>query len=133
MLIELVSLGHRELAVAVAEAAYRAGAQAVDVQYDDSRVYAAKIAHAPKSALGHQTPWRVAQWKAIGTEPVAIVQVIGEYELDVLAPLSPERVATDTAAATSTSRASARVSARAARSAHGRPTNGPRASSPSLE
>jgi aminopeptidase len=96
MLIELVSLGHRELAVAVAEAAYRAGAQAVDVQYDDSKVYAAKIAHAPKSALGHQTPWRVAQWKAIGTEPVAIVQVIGEYELDVLAPLSPERVATDT-------------------------------------
>jgi aminopeptidase len=94
-LIELVSLGHRELAVAVAEAAYRVGAQAVDVQYDDSRVYAAKIAHAPESSLGHQTPWRVAQWKAIGTEPVAIVQVIGEYELDVLAPLSPERVATD--------------------------------------
>jgi aminopeptidase len=94
-LIELVSLGHRELAVAVAEAAYRAGAQAVDVQYDDSRVYAAKIANAPRSSLGHQTPWRIAQWKAIGTEPVAIVQVMGEYELDVLAPLSPERVAAD--------------------------------------
>jgi aminopeptidase len=94
-LLEMVSLGHRELAVAVAEAAYRAGALAVDLQYDDSRAYAAKIAHAPKNALGHQTPWRVAQWKAIGTEPVAIVQVVGEYEMDVLAALSPERIALD--------------------------------------
>jgi aminopeptidase len=94
-LLEMVSLGHRELAVAVAEAAYRAGALAVDVQYDDGRAYAAKIAHAPKSALGHQTPWRVAQWSAIGTEPVAIVQVVGEYELDVLSALSPERIALD--------------------------------------
>ena len=64
-LLEMVSLGHRELAVAVAEAAYRAGALAVDVQYDDSRAYAAKIAHGPKNALGHQTPWRVAQWNLL--------------------------------------------------------------------
>jgi aminopeptidase len=94
-LIEMVSLGHRELAVAIAEAAYRAGALSVDVQYEDSRAYAAKIRHASKEALGHQSPWRVAQWKAMGTEEVAIVQVMGEYELDVLAPLSPERVALD--------------------------------------
>jgi aminopeptidase len=94
-LIESVSLGHRDLAIAVAESAYRAGALAVDVQYDDSRAYAAKIAHAPRKALGHQPPWRLAQWKAIGTEPVAIVQVIGEFELDATADLSPERVAAD--------------------------------------
>src|SRR6478752_3889849 len=95
-LIEMVSLGHRDLAIAIAEAAYRAGALAVDVQYEDGRAYAAKIANAPRKALGHQTPWRVAQWKAIGTEPVAIVQVMGEYELDAVADLSPERVAADT-------------------------------------
>jgi aminopeptidase len=95
-LIEMVSLGHRDLAIAIAEAAYRSGAVAVDVQYDDARAYAAKIANAPRKALGHQTPWRVAQWKAIGTEPVAIVQVMGEYELDAVADLSPERVAADT-------------------------------------
>jgi aminopeptidase len=95
-LIEMVSLGHRDLAIAVAEAAYRAGALAVDVQYEDGRAYAAKIANAPRKALGHQPPWRLAQWKAIGTEPVAIVQVIGEFELDAVANLSPERVAADT-------------------------------------
>ena len=94
-LIEMVNLGHRDLAVAVAEAAYRAGALTVDVQYEDSRAYAAKIGRASKDALGHQAPWRVAQWKAMGNEEVAIVQVMGEFELDVLAPLSPERVALD--------------------------------------
>src|SRR6478752_3831739 len=94
-LIEMVNLGHRDLAVAIAEAAYRAGALTVDVQYEDSRAYAAKIGHASRDALGHQAPWRVAQWKAMGDEDVAIVQVMGEFELDVLAPLSPERVALD--------------------------------------
>ena len=57
-LLEMVSLGHRDLAVAISEAAYRRGAVAVDVAYDDNRVYAARIAHAPKAALGHETPWR---------------------------------------------------------------------------
>ncbi len=94
-LLELVSFGHRDLAVAVAEAAYRAGALAVDVAYEDNRVYAARIQHARPEALGHETPWKRAQWRAFGEESVAIVQVLGEYELDVVADLSPERVAAD--------------------------------------
>ena len=105
-LLELVSLGHRELAVAVAEAAYRAGAVAVDVAYDDNRVYAAKIAHGSKAALAHQTPWQAARWRALGEETVAVVQVMGEYELDVVAALPPERVA---AAAGGRSRHVARI------------------------
>lgn len=32
-LVEMVSLGHRDLAVAIAESAYRAGALAVEVEY----------------------------------------------------------------------------------------------------
>ena len=48
-LLELVSFGHRDLAVAIAETAYRAGAVAVDVAYDDNRIYAAKIHHGPTS------------------------------------------------------------------------------------
>ncbi len=95
--LALASLGHRELAVAVAEAAYRAGAVAVDVAYDDQRVFAAKIEHAPQTAIGHLTPWRAAQFRALGEQSVAIVQTIGEYELDVVAHLSPERVAADAA------------------------------------
>jgi aminopeptidase len=94
-LLQLVNFGHRDLAVAVAEAAYRAGALTVDVAYEDNRVFAAKIEHAHKAALGHQAPWKAAQWRALGEESVAIVQVIGEYELDLVADLSPERVAAE--------------------------------------
>lgn len=94
-LLQMVNLGHRELAVAITETAYRAGALAVDVAYEDNRVYAAKIQHASKDALGHQTPWKAAQWRAFGEETVALVQVMGEFELDVVADLSPERVAAD--------------------------------------
>jgi aminopeptidase len=95
MLLQMASFGHRDLAVAIAEAAYSAGALAVDVSYEDNRVYAAKIQHASPKALGYQTPWKAAQWRAFGEETVAIVQVVGEYELDVVTDLSPERVAAD--------------------------------------
>jgi len=94
-LLQMVSLAHRELAVAVAEAAYRAGAATVDVAYDDNRVYAARIAHGVDHALGHQAPWQVARLRALGTKDVAIMQVIGDFEEQVLGRLSPELVAED--------------------------------------
>lgn len=96
-LLTLVNFGHRDLTVAIAEAAYRAGAAAVDAVYEDNRVYAMKIQHASKQALEHQTPWKIAQWRALRDEHVAIVQVLGEYEPDVIADLTPERVAADNA------------------------------------
>ena len=89
------ALAHRELAVATAEAAYRAGALAVDVAYEDNRVYAAKIEHGPKAALGHQTPWQTERARALGEESVAIVQITGEFEQEVAAGLPPEKVAAD--------------------------------------
>jgi aminopeptidase len=92
------NFGHRDLTVAIAEAAYRAGAVAVDVVYEDNRVYAARIEHASKAAIGHKTPWRLAQARALGDEKVAIVQVMGEYELDVLSHLPAEKIAAEQAA-----------------------------------
>ncbi len=94
-LLEHVGIPHRELAVAVAEAAYRAGAAAVDVEYDDSRLYAARILHASDAALGKRTSWQRERMRALGNEDVAILQVMGEHELDVTAGLPPERVAED--------------------------------------
>lgn len=94
-LLQRVGIAHRELAVAVAEAAYRAGAAAVDVEYDDNRVYAARIRHGSKAALGRRTSWQRERMRALGNEDVAILQVMGEHELDVLAGLPPERVAED--------------------------------------
>ncbi len=99
-LLQQVSLGHRELAVAIAEAAYRAGAVAVEVEYDDPRVYAAKIRSGPKDALGHVSPWRRARAAAFGEETVALVQVMGEFELDAVADLPPEKIAADHAGRT---------------------------------
>jgi aminopeptidase len=95
VLVQRVGLAHRELAVAVAEAAYRAGAQAVDVDYEDPRVYAARISHASNAALGARTSWQRERMRALGNENVAIVQVMGEDELDATTGLPPERVAED--------------------------------------
>lgn len=94
-LLERVALAHRELAVAVAEVAYRVGAAAVDVEYDDSRVVAARIRHASNAALGGRTSWQRERMRALGNEDVAVLQVMGEHELGVLADLPPERVAED--------------------------------------
>jgi aminopeptidase len=94
-LVQRVGLAHRELAVAVAEAAYRAGAATVDVEYDDPKVYAARIRHGSKAALGKRTSWQRERIRALGNEDVALVQVMGESELHVLADLPPERVAED--------------------------------------
>jgi aminopeptidase len=95
VLLQRAGIPHRELAVAVADAAYRAGATAVDVEYDDPRVYASRIRHAPTAALGKRTSWQRERMRALGNEDVAILQVMGEHELDVLAGLPPERVAED--------------------------------------
>ncbi len=87
------SLPQRDAAVAIAEAAYRHGAAAVDVDYDDARVFAARVRHGSKQALATRPSWREAQTRALGEERVALVIVHGEFELDVTASLPPERLA----------------------------------------
>ena len=94
-LLQRAAIPHRDLAVAVAEAAYRAGAAAVDVEYEDGRLYAARILNASSTALGTRTSWQRERIRALGNEDVAILQVMGEHELDVVAGLPPERVAED--------------------------------------
>jgi aminopeptidase len=95
-LVQRVAIAHRELAVAIAEAAYRTGAAAVDVDYDDPRIYAARVLHASKDALGGRASWQREQMRALGDEKVAMVRVMGETELATVAKLPPERVAEDT-------------------------------------
>ena len=87
------AIAHRGLAVAVAEAAYRHGAVFVDVDYEDARVFAARIRNGSSAALAFRPQWRRAQVRAFGDEKVALVQVMGEFELEVTAGLPPERVA----------------------------------------
>jgi aminopeptidase len=95
VLLLRAGIPHRELAVAVAEAAYRAGAGAVDVEYDDPRLYAARIAYASTGSLGKRSSAQRERTRSLGDEHVAMVQVLGEHELDAVADLPPERVAED--------------------------------------
>lgn len=86
---------HRELAVAVAEAAYRAGAEWVEHEVTDPRLTAARILHGSDDAIGALSPLHVAGRRALARERTALVQVHGEFEPQVLAALPPERVADD--------------------------------------
>ena len=95
VLLLRAGIPHRELAIAVAEAAYRAGAGAVEIEYDDPRLYAARITHGTANALGRRTSAQRERMRSLGDENVALVQVMGEHELDVVAGLSPERVAAE--------------------------------------
>jgi aminopeptidase len=96
VLLIRANLAQRELAVALAEEAYRAGGAAVGVEYVDARVDAARVSYASEDALGRRAPWQAAAMRSLAGENVAIVQVMGEFELDVTATLPPERLAVDT-------------------------------------
>jgi aminopeptidase len=84
---------HRELAAALTGAAYRAGAAGVEVEYEDPRVYAERIIHASKEALGRRTSWQRERMRALAEEKVAAIQISGEHGLR--SDLPPERVAED--------------------------------------
>jgi aminopeptidase len=94
-LVVNVGIAHRDLAVALAEAAYRAGGDAVDVEYVDPRITAARITHARRAVLGRRTAWQRARMRALGDEKVAVIRVLGEHDQAALANLPPERVAED--------------------------------------
>lgn len=86
---------HRELAQAVAAAAYRHGAGLVDVVYQDRRIQAARITEADESALGAVAPWHRARLRAALQETTAIIRIVGDEEPGVLAGLDPARVSQD--------------------------------------
>ena len=92
-LILLCQPAHREFAVAIVEAAYRAGAHAVDVIMNDPLVRAARLRSAPKETLGDLTPWQAARFRAAVTETTATLLIAGESEPGALAGVDPERIA----------------------------------------
>jgi aminopeptidase len=87
------ALPHRELAVALTEAAYRGGADVVEVEYDDPQVTAARIVYGSRGALAARAPWRLAEARALGEESVALVQIRGAFESEATANLPAARVA----------------------------------------
>lgn len=92
-LVVHASPGHRELVVALAEAAYRLGAVAVDLAIDDPRVEAARVAYGSDAAIGHVTPWEAARRGATTNGRVAAVSVRGVFEPEASASVDPRRLA----------------------------------------
>ena len=86
---------HRELAIALASAAYTQGAVLVDVMYTDRRVQRARIADGPDAALGQVPPWNEARLRAAIKPNISILRIVGDEDPDILSGLDTARVATD--------------------------------------
>ena len=86
---------HRELLVAVAESAYRAGAQWVDVITGDPLVMRARLAYGSDAALGSLSPWAKRRYQELAGPRGAFAAIAGEGEAGYLDGISPKRIATD--------------------------------------
>jgi aminopeptidase len=86
---------HRELAIALAESGYRAGARLVEVVYHDPRARAARIRHAPDEYLGLVPAWELRRERALRQPDAAWISIMGEADPGVFDDLPTERVAAD--------------------------------------
>jgi aminopeptidase len=86
---------HRELLVAVAESAYRSGAQYVDTLTLDPLVMRARLLHGTDDALGAVSPWARRRFREVASPHGALAQIAGEGEGGYLDGVPPERIATD--------------------------------------
>jgi len=86
---------HRELLVAVADSAYRAGARFVDVVTLDPLVLRARLLHGSDDALGALSPWSRRRLREASGPNGALVHVTGEGEAGYLDGVPPGRIATD--------------------------------------
>ena len=87
---------HRELAVGLADAAYRIGVRYVDVQYSDPRLQAARVRHAHDDFLGPVPEWASRRAHETIKPTSATVTILGEADPGVFDGLPPERVVQDT-------------------------------------
>jgi aminopeptidase len=86
---------HSELAVAVVEAAYRAKARSVEVDYVDPLVRAAYLGTAPDAAIGYLTPWRAARARATVKPNTATLLIAGESMPGALNGIPGKRLAAE--------------------------------------
>jgi aminopeptidase len=87
---------HKEhLVRATAEAAYKAGARFVDVQWFDPWVKRARIAHARDETLGFVPPWYGQRMLALGEHRAARIAFSGPTAPGILDGLDPVRAGRD--------------------------------------
>src|SRR5438132_1038378 len=86
---------HRELFVAVAESAYRAGARLVDIVTADPLVMRARLLHGSDDAIGALSPWARRRLREVAGPRGALAAIAGEGEAGYLDGIPPKRIATD--------------------------------------
>ena len=89
------AVAHRDFAVALVEAAYRAGAKHAEILYSESRTVAARVRYGSDESLGHVTPWDRARLRGLLGEHGAVMTITGEADPGVYDGLPPERLAAD--------------------------------------
>ncbi|HEY4238026.1 MAG TPA: aminopeptidase [Gaiellaceae bacterium] len=86
---------HRELLVAIAESAYRAGARFVDVVTGDPLVMRARLRHGSDDAIGAMSPWALRRFREVARPNGALAHITGEGEAGYLDGVPPARLAAD--------------------------------------
>ncbi len=86
---------HRELLVAIAESAYRAGARFVDVVTGDPLVMRARLRHGSDDAIGAMSPWALRRFREVARPNGALAHITGEGEAGYLDGVAPARLAAD--------------------------------------
>lgn len=88
-------IGHRDLAVALANAAYRRGVVRVDVAYGDRRLHRSRLVNGGAGATGDVAAWAQARLRTTLTDVAAVVRIVGDDEPGVLADVDPVRMSAD--------------------------------------
>jgi aminopeptidase len=83
---------HAQVAREVARAAYRAGAEYVDVYYSDQHVRRALIEHGADDVLSWTPPWLLNRAKEVGDRRAAVIALTGDAEPNLLSDLAGDRV-----------------------------------------
>ena len=86
-------VAHLELARAVAEQAYAAGARQVHVDYEDGHVRLAALRHAPDDALREAPRWQFQKIDDAEQERAAFIRLTGNPEPHLFEGIDPARVA----------------------------------------
>ena len=84
---------HRELLVAVTEAAYGRGARHVDAEVVDPLVAAMRFRAGGRNAIGERSPWSTARARALMRPDSAIVSIAGEGEPGAFDGVDPRLLA----------------------------------------
>jgi aminopeptidase len=92
LVVILGEVGHADLALEIARAAYRAGASLVEPRYVDPHFTRALVELGPDASLSATPAWDLTMLRTLAAEKGVFIQISGEVEPDLLAGLDGARV-----------------------------------------